>query len=45
LPWSSLDIEKNQNFKILEKVAKKFKFDFKTPIKNLSDEQKNIILY
>ncbi|MCD5382883.1 excinuclease ABC subunit UvrA [Candidatus Gracilibacteria bacterium] len=45
LPWSSLDIERNQNYKVLEKVAKKYKFDFKTEIKKFTKEQKEVILY
>jgi excinuclease UvrABC ATPase subunit len=38
-------MSKNQNYKVLEQVAKKHKFDFKTEIKDLKKEQKNIILY
>ena len=45
LPWSSLDIDRNQNYKILQQVAKKNKFDFKTEIWKFSKLQKEIILY
>ncbi len=43
-PWASYDIEKNINYKVLSEIAKKYKFDFKTLFKDLSDEVKNIII-
>jgi len=44
-PWASFDMEKNINYKILTKIAKKHKFDFKTPWKKISKENRNIILH
>jgi hypothetical protein len=38
-------MDRNVNYKVLEKVAKKFKFNFKTEIKDFSKEQKEVILY
>ena len=43
-PWASFEIEKNVNYKILQQIAKKHKFNFKTKFSFLTDKVKDIIL-
>ena len=45
LPWANLMERNTWHRRILEVVAKKFKFDLKTPFKNISEKNKEIILF
>lgn len=44
-PWSSYDIEKNLNYKILKEVGLKYDFDFKTPVSKFSEKAIDLIMH
>lgn len=43
-PWASYDIDKNMNYKLLSQVAKKYKFDFKTPYCEIPEKIRDVIM-